>query len=994
MCDMSIAVCEMYSVVVSNEVSDADFLYVQGLFVRRPCVVVRASKFGTVLGLKADKIVYIGAKLVPTTNALARLDELVRQGGPCALSACKQALLLCKDSFNPIDYTIEVEADIPTHELFVPHSITLNPLRYVTASQKWDQDDVDARKAYHTNYAAFCSPHVPYKAQSKVVGEMMARRRAFQVVLTVCERNMAETFLQLKRITYKHVRFVILLATNDELTWMAAKTTARSLARSCVAMRMPAAKVDHILSAVSSRTQWFEHVVVTDSISDDTLQLLNAYHETKEIVALTPTTVSMKAEHFVCSLVGGVEDQPLSAHSIPAAYACYACNNWESKAMQVHQTTKRSVIAPSASFCQAALVQIRDFQALWRVLSEEVASNTDIRRLVALYTRKLSVAFMIGKEAEAEQELAVLVANLSDDGLLNMLAILVTCSQSKSGQEVLYRKVLQKAMVGGATQMTLTFFQRMLTLRLMSLESCQVLVDFATYITEMPGIGLDRVKLARALFAATHHHIQDESISERFAKHLTGVGMDQHDMAQLLDAPNCVPEFVYTIMTTFSPHASSEEALLAARDRVTQNIALLADKYSKKHTLADVIALPVNAFFLAYQGVPSRDLYQAKSSLLRRICPDLNFAFTPGPPNKRVRVCFHANFLSRKHSVYKDRHQVIKHLSLDPRFEVYFTTFDDLKPDVKYTFGSAKHIKLQKDLASCRDRLAALNLDVLVYCEIGMCSLSYYLAHMRLARWQVNTWGHSDTSGIDSIDYYVSSKLYEVDAEEAQQHYSERLVLLDSLCTSYVNPMRAHSVLAFKDRHHFGLPKDAKVVFCAQSLFKMHPRFDECLVQILDRNRDAVLVMLSGQEQRHILSRLDGKGVAARIHMLPAQDHAGYMNLMHVSDIVLDPHPFGGCNSSLEAFSLGKPVVTWPSRMINGRFTAGFYTHMGLEQYVTHSAGEYVAMATRLLQDNEFYGEVSARIKLHAPRLFYDKATLTEWTDFLQGLGAANKIDP
>ena len=47
------------------------------------------------------------------------------------------------------------------------------------------------------------------------------------------------------------------------------------------------------------------------------------------------------------------------------------------------------------------------------------------------------------------------------------------------------------------------------------------------------------------------------------------------------------------------------------------------------------------------------------------------------------------------------------------------------------------------------------------------------------------------------------------------------------------------------------------------------------------------------------------------------------MNLVYISDIVLDTYPFGGCNSSLEVFSLGKIIITYPSEFLPGRFTYG-----------------------------------------------------------------------
>ena len=40
--------------------------------------------------------------------------------------------------------------------------------------------------------------------------------------------------------------------------------------------------------------------------------------------------------------------------------------------------------------------------------------------------------------------------------------------------------------------------------------------------------------------------------------------------------------------------------------------------------------------------------------------------------------------------------------------------------------------------------------------------LNNICANNRIAPIQITTWGHSITSGIDTIDYYISSKLYEL----------------------------------------------------------------------------------------------------------------------------------------------------------------------------------------------------------------------------------------
>ena len=42
-----------------------------------------------------------------------------------------------------------------------------------------------------------------------------------------------------------------------------------------------------------------------------------------------------------------------------------------------------------------------------------------------------------------------------------------------------------------------------------------------------------------------------------------------------------------------------------------------------------------------------------------------------------------------------------------------------------------------------------------------MCQTQYKIAFHRIAPIQINTFGHSDTSGLPNIDYFISSKYFE-----------------------------------------------------------------------------------------------------------------------------------------------------------------------------------------------------------------------------------------
>src|SRR5262249_44207745 len=95
---------------------------------------------------------------------------------------------------------------------------------------------------------------------------------------------------------------------------------------------------------------------------------------------------------------------------------------------------------------------------------------------------------------------------------------------------------------------------------------------------------------------------------------------------------------------------------------------------------------------------------------------------------------------------------------------------------------------------------------VLIYPEIGMDPMSVRLAAQRLALVQCASWGHPDTSGFPTLDYYLSSEMMEPPG--AADHYSEKLVSLPNLSIYYQQRIPTPVSLSRQD---LGLRPDAVV---------------------------------------------------------------------------------------------------------------------------------------------------------------------------------------
>src|SRR5262249_44840918 len=143
-------------------------------------------------------------------------------------------------------------------------------------------------------------------------------------------------------------------------------------------------------------------------------------------------------------------------------------------------------------------------------------------------------------------------------------------------------------------------------------------------------------------------------------------------------------------------------------------------------------------------------------------------------------------------------------------------------------------------LATVRQRIAKLELDVLYYADVGMTAWTYFLAFARLAPVQCVTWGHPLTTGIPNLDYFISSELLE--GPGAEEHYTEKLVRLPNLAVHYYRPQAPAEV---RPRSHYGLEETGRLYGCPQSLFKLHPDFDAILADVLRRDPEGLLVLLT-----------------------------------------------------------------------------------------------------------------------------------------------------
>ncbi|QDV48256.1 tetratricopeptide repeat protein [Gimesia fumaroli] len=471
-----------------------------------------------------------------------------------------------------------------------------------------------------------------------------------------------------------------------------------------------------------------------------------------------------------------------------------------------------------------------------------------------------------------------------------------------------------------------------------------------------------------------------------------------HGMGQFQDAKEALakayelqprPEYRLALASLLPPIPDSLEAIEDVRISFMQKVE---EMHADDVQIDTSIKLTPGTFYLAYQGYNDRpiiermaELYQCKNTL------SWNQQEPAVERDGRIRIGFISS-LFYNHTIGSLMKGIIKNFDREKYHVITISPTkynDDAAQEIRK--NSDEYVFLGIDLRRANEVLQSLELDVLFYADIGMDPFIFSLATTRHAPVQCVTWGHPITTGLKTIDYFISSKL--IEPEDAEEHYSEQLVQLDALPSYYYRPRLPERI---KNRAAFGLSDDEHVYACPQTLFKIHPEFDQVLAGILRKDPQARIVMIRDQNSKWkdlLAARFEKTfpDVIDRILWLRGMSTADFLNLIYISDVMLDPMHFGGGNTSYQSMAIGTPVVTLPAKYMRGRGMLAVYKKMGILDCVVSSIDEYVDLVCRIGEDENFRDQLRLKILSKSHLVFEDINTVREMETFFES--ALQKIE-
>jgi protein O-GlcNAc transferase len=434
------------------------------------------------------------------------------------------------------------------------------------------------------------------------------------------------------------------------------------------------------------------------------------------------------------------------------------------------------------------------------------------------------------------------------------------------------------------------------------------------------------------------------------------------------------------------------------RQKFTQGLKKLADSLTldtpdQIESAVKAIQNSIN-FYLQYQAQDDLQLQNQYGDLVHRIMaaayPQYAQPLSLERDRKnlgKIRIGFISSYF-RNHTVGKLFLGWFQNLN-HSQFEIHCYYTGKLPTPATEAFGLASDfIYHLPHLDTAIKQIAQDQLDILVFTDLGMHPETTQIAALRLAPVQCLAWGHPVTSGLPTMDYFLSSDLMEPIG--AESHYREQLIRLPNLSISYPRPEMPQNLTV---RSQFQIPEDAVVYLCCQSFFKYLPKYDYIFTAIAKRVPKAKFIFITSNNGNHVTQQFQQRLQSAFAELknseeycliMPRLDRDQYLSLNLISDIFLDTIDWSGGNTTLEAIACNLPVVTLPKEFMRSRHSYAMLKILETTETIANTESEYIDIAVKLGLDPTWRVNIVEKMRTRIDYLYNDQVCIQALEKFFQ----------
>jgi protein O-GlcNAc transferase len=321
-------------------------------------------------------------------------------------------------------------------------------------------------------------------------------------------------------------------------------------------------------------------------------------------------------------------------------------------------------------------------------------------------------------------------------------------------------------------------------------------------------------------------------------------------------------------------------------------------------------------------------------------------------PDRRLRIGYVSGDF-RDHAVNYFFEPLLQH---HQRHDFEFFAYANLRSEdgvttrLKSQFDHWRDIRAISDDAAA-DLIEADGIDILVDLSGHMAANRLLVFARKPAPIQATWLGFTTTTGLSAIDYRITD--IHADPVGMTEHLNtETLWRLPATFCCYRPRAGIPQPIDHPPRDDNGFTTFG----CFNNFTKVSDRTLKRWAEILARVPDARLLLEivgidSPDFRRETEARLAGLGLPLDRMVLEPRRRSNQYVLYDRIDIALDPFPFNGGTTTLDALWMGVPVVTLAGEYFTARMGVTILNNAGLPELIAESETAYVDLATGLATD-------------------------------------------
>jgi protein O-GlcNAc transferase len=307
--------------------------------------------------------------------------------------------------------------------------------------------------------------------------------------------------------------------------------------------------------------------------------------------------------------------------------------------------------------------------------------------------------------------------------------------------------------------------------------------------------------------------------------------------------------------------------------------------------------------------------------------------------------CLQVGFVSgdlHNHAVASFIEPILAHLKGHPKLSLHGYYNNTIEDSVTQRLrGYLKHWHKISTLSdeTLAHKIQEDGIDILIDLS-GHTALNRLLTFARKpAPIQVSWMGYPGTTGLTSIDYYLSDRFFTPQGQLDNQ-FMEKIVCL---------PAGAPFLPSSEAPKVNGLPAltNGYVTFGSfNRLSKLNHSVIALWSQLLRTLPDSRMLLGGMPEEGNydvLIEWFAQEGIKReRLDFYPRGDMRSYLTLHHQVDICLDTFPYNGGTTTFHALWMGAPTLTLAGRSAAGRCGVAILSKIGMEQFIAYDEREFL----------------------------------------------------